>query len=71
MTSQSRARSRRFVSLRISYDLKTGAFRMPAFVEIAPGRFTENPALRHLQVKTRSVAQPTQLRVLDGGRSHE
>jgi hypothetical protein len=68
MTSQSRARSRRFVSLRVSYDLKTGTFRMPAFVEIGPDEFIENPAAKHLQAKTRSAAQVMQLRIVDGGR---
>jgi hypothetical protein len=60
-------RSRRFVSCRVSYDLKTGAFRMPAYVEITPDEFIANPAVEHLQAKARSVAQPTQLRVVEGG----
>ena len=70
MTVQSRARPRRVVSLRVSYDLKTGTFRMPAFVEIAPDEFIENPAAKYLQIGTRSVAHPTQLSVIDGGRDN-
>ena len=70
MTSQSGAHSRRTVSLRVSYDLKTGAFKMPAYIQIAPDEFILNPAVKHLQTKTRSVTQVTQLRILDGGRTN-
>jgi hypothetical protein len=71
MSSLSKARSRRIVSLRVSYDLQTGTFRMPAFIEIAPNEFIKNPAVEPLQVKARSVAQVAQLRILDGGRATE
>ena len=76
MTSPSRARPRRSVPLRCSYNPKTGAFTLPGFVEIAPGESILNPLIDYLPGFERyrskaPQADPAKLRVIDGGRSHD
>lgn len=68
MSTQSRARSRHVVSLRVRYDLRTGAFTYPAFILVTPDNFIENPIGKVLQKRLRAVAAPTQLSVIEGGR---